>query len=289
MAYPSTLSSITNPNAGDKLNSPSHSSIHSQENTAISEIQTFVGTLASTAGTLMYDIRSSSSDGGGHVQGVNKGGTGFTTYTKGDVLVAQSQSVLSKLGVGTDGQVLTADSSVAAGVKWGTNPATYSNNIAQSTSIQAFGSSIVTEVSILSVNIPGSTLGTSNAIRSNLYINRFITDSLATSVLLRANYGGTIHGSVMLIGTGGAPNRGKIEYFLQANTVSSQVGTLFVNLSRNKPDATNPSITGIIDFERGTSTVDSAANQILGMTIRYSSNNTANIFELGGYSIEKIA
>lgn len=120
MAYPSTLTTLTNPNANDKLNSPSHSSIHSAENTAITELQTFVGTLASTAGTLIYDIRATASDGGGHVQGVNKGGTGQTAYTKGDLLVASSSSVLTKLAVGaTDGQVLKVDSTKATGLTYG--------------------------------------------------------------------------------------------------------------------------------------------------------------------------
>lgn len=39
--------------------------------------------------------------------------------TKGDVLVATGASTLVRLGVGTDGQVLTADSTQASGVRWG--------------------------------------------------------------------------------------------------------------------------------------------------------------------------
>lgn len=119
MAYPSTLSSFTNPNPSDRLNSPSHSGIETAQNTGLSEIQAFVGTLSSTAGTLMYDIRAAASDGGGHIQSANKGGTGQTQYNKGDILVAMSSSVLSKLAVGTDGQVLTSDSSQSTGIKWG--------------------------------------------------------------------------------------------------------------------------------------------------------------------------
>ena len=47
------------------------------------------------------------------------GGTGASSYTKGDVLVASAATTLAKLGVGTNGQVLTADSGEASGVKWG--------------------------------------------------------------------------------------------------------------------------------------------------------------------------
>lgn len=48
------------------------------------------------------------------------GGTGITSYTKGDILVAVNSTTLVKLGVGTNGQALVADSTQTAGVKWGT-------------------------------------------------------------------------------------------------------------------------------------------------------------------------
>jgi hypothetical protein len=85
----------------------------------ITAIQSFVGTQSSTFG-ITYDLRSPNSGGGGHVQTANKGGTGQISYNKGDLLVATSSSVLAKLGAGTDGQALIVNSSVAAGVNWGT-------------------------------------------------------------------------------------------------------------------------------------------------------------------------
>lgn len=44
----------------------------------------------------------------GHVQAVNKGGTGQTSYTVGDILYANTTSTLAKLAAGTLGKVLTA-------------------------------------------------------------------------------------------------------------------------------------------------------------------------------------
>lgn len=117
--FPSVISTISDPAATNKLNSPSHSSIETAQNDGIKKVETFIGTLSSAVGTLMYDIRATASDGGGHVQAANKGGTGQTAYTKGDILVASSASVLSKLAVGTNDQALLADSAQAAGVKWG--------------------------------------------------------------------------------------------------------------------------------------------------------------------------
>lgn len=45
-----------------------------------------------------------------------------TLTTKGDIYVATGSATLARLGVGTDAQVLTADSAQASGVKWGDAP-----------------------------------------------------------------------------------------------------------------------------------------------------------------------
>lgn len=118
MAFPSVLSTISTPNPTDKLNAPSHSGIEGGQNQAIVEIENFIGTLSSVAGTLLYDIRSPLSNGGGHIQTPDKGGTGQTSFNKGDLLVGQSSSVVTKVAVGSNNQVLVADSTQQAGVKW---------------------------------------------------------------------------------------------------------------------------------------------------------------------------
>lgn len=86
----------------------------------ITALETKVGADSSADTTsLDYKISNALSDGGGHVQTANKGGTGQTSYTKGDLLVASSSSVLGKLSVGNDGLSLVADSSQTTGVNWG--------------------------------------------------------------------------------------------------------------------------------------------------------------------------
>jgi hypothetical protein len=49
---------------------------------------------------------------------VARGGTGLASYTKGDLLGASAATTLTKLGVGTDGFVLRANSATATGLEW---------------------------------------------------------------------------------------------------------------------------------------------------------------------------
>jgi len=46
------------------------------------------------------------------------GGTGQSTYTKGDILASPGSNTLNKLAVGTDTFVLTADAASTNGIKW---------------------------------------------------------------------------------------------------------------------------------------------------------------------------
>lgn len=50
--------------------------------------------------------------------GVSQGGTGQTAFAKGDLLAAANSTTLNRLAAGTDGQVLTADSTQTNGLKW---------------------------------------------------------------------------------------------------------------------------------------------------------------------------
>jgi hypothetical protein len=122
--FPSTLSTFSRPATTSKLNNPSHSGLHNTVSSALGQVEAVIGVegASSVIGTIIGDLRSPGSAGGGHVQTAVKGGTGQTTYTKGDILVAQSSSVLSKLSVGEDGAYLKSNSSVASGVQWGTIP-----------------------------------------------------------------------------------------------------------------------------------------------------------------------
>jgi hypothetical protein len=47
-----------------------------------------------------------------------RGGTGQSTYVKGDILASPGSNTLNKLAIGSDGFVLTADAASTNGVKW---------------------------------------------------------------------------------------------------------------------------------------------------------------------------
>jgi len=52
---------------------------------------------------------------------VDHGGTNIAAYTKGDLIAASAATTLDKLGVGTNGFILSANSSTTTGLEWITN------------------------------------------------------------------------------------------------------------------------------------------------------------------------
>ena len=189
MPYPSVITSFTNPQPTDRLNSPSHSSIETAQNTGLTELQTFVGTLASTAGTLIYDIRAAASNGGGHVQAENKGGTGQTSYTKGNILVATSSSVLAKLAVGNNGEFLTADDTQNGGVRWAAASPFIGLVTTQSSFIGGTSFIGVVETTVYSSVLSAGFFGTNTGlrVRGNFQIKQTVADGNAATANVKYN------------------------------------------------------------------------------------------------------
>lgn len=300
MPFPSTLTSFTDPNASDRLNSPSHSSIESAQNTGLEEVQAFIGTESSAVGTLFYNIRAAASDGGGHVQGVNKGGTGQTTYIKGDVLVATSASAMAKLAVGADNLVLRADSSTASGIKWGDAG---SNKLFVKNEIVNFGSALGVPTVLFSTSILGSTLGSNNAVRTTTFIHPWRSDSGSTSMLAVFRYADNPVASVAFVTRAAGSIFGTLTHTIIASSVSLQRHILETNLMGSIDGGSNSR--GNITFDptnmftpasvatiiRGqvisTSSVESSANQLYEGTMQVMAGNGTSVSVIGTV-IEKI-
>jgi hypothetical protein len=73
--------------------------------------------------------------------GPTTGGTGQTSWAKGDLLAGTGTNTLGKLTVGTDGYVLTADAAEASGVKWAANTGGMTNPMTTAGDIIVGGSS----------------------------------------------------------------------------------------------------------------------------------------------------
>lgn len=293
MPYPSTISTIAIPKPTDRLNNPSHSGVENAQSSAIGEIETFMGLesgpTASAVGTLLYDIRAAASKGGGHVQGVEFGGTRQTSYNKGDILIAQSASLLTKLAVGADGAFLQANSSVATGVTW-SSQTVFPKIIASASVITVVNTA--TETSIFSVTIPGSTLGTGNVIRTQVYINNFNNSSSNDTLTLRPMFGTTSLATATITPTTGdavAAIKGKVEFNLIANnSVTVQKGITILEMWKQKLDPyTNSSI--VTAYYTAPAGEDSAANKVVGLTATWNNANPDNGVSFDAYIIEKIS
>ena len=282
MAFPSTLSALTNPQATDKLNSPSHSGIEQAQNAAIEQIEAVIGVegSASVVGSLEYFIKSPDSNGGGHIQTANKGGTGQTTYTKGDILVATSSSVVAKLAVGGDGQTLVANSSTASGMNWTT---AIGNRVVVKSSFFSYVSGQTSTAAVLfSTSILGSTIGvpTGSAIKFIGVIER-LDVSNTRSITFRVLYG---NNSIISAQTNSVLGEQNLKATIEGGIISSTFGTQqgYFKLNTSSPG----SMFGVVAY--GTSSVESSANQALSVTAQYDEDGSPNAINGRIFIVEKI-
>lgn len=288
MAFPSTFSTFPRPSTTSRLDNPSHSALHNQVSSALGQVEAVIGTSDSVIGTIIGDLRNPSSDGGGHVQTANKGGTGQTSYTKGDILVAQSTSVLTKLAVSsTTGQVLTANPNTAVGVEWA-NPAGATRIAVNSSSVATGAGAASVAVVLYSTSILGSTLSTSNAVKFTGTIRKFTTDG---NTQWTVNYGNNVIASINTIPVTGSASivAGTVEGVIAAHGSSSvQVGYLKVDLGTNA--TANGAASGAISygFSYGNASVNSNADQNLTISANFSNGIASNSILSGLFIVEKI-
>lgn len=287
--FPSVLNTFNRPTTTDRLNSPSHSALHNTVSSALGQVQAVIGTSTSSAvGTIFYDVRSPDSNGGGHVQTANKGGTGQTTFTKGDLLVATSASVISKLAVGSDGQVLQANSSVAAGVAWSSGFPSVLANVGSVITKLSLSSG---ETSLISITLPGSILsGTSGGLRMTAYIKHWQADGNTSSTLLNANFGNTRVASVLFYPyRESGSTTGRLEFFVAGTGVANSVTGSFNMLLGNSgtPSFIGAATNGIVTAT-GTFGSELGSSKVMGISLIPGDTPGADRIDISGFNVQKI-
>jgi len=134
------------------------------------------------------------------------GGTGFNTYTKGDILVA-SGTTLVRQAVGTNGQVLTANSAFGGGVHWTTPSSGTVLSVSVNSPLTVVSGTTNAVISIPdattsvrgTVILTDSTSTTSSTLAATATAVKSAFD-LANAALPRA--GGTITGEVVISSAG---------------------------------------------------------------------------------------
>ena len=134
------------------------------------------------------------------------GGTGFNSYTKGDILVGSGTTLL-KQAIGTNGQVLTADSAFGTGVRWVTPASGTVLSVSVNAPLTVVSGSTTPVISIPdastsvrgSVQLTDSTSTTSSTLAATATAVKSAFD-LANAALPRA--GGTITGEVVIGNSG---------------------------------------------------------------------------------------
>lgn len=289
--FPSILNTFPRPSTTSRLDNPSHSNLHNTVSSALGQVEAFIGQAGdnSVAGTLLYDVRSPDSNGGGHVQTAAKGGTGQTTFTKGDFFVAINSSTISKLTVSsTVGEVMTSDPTTATGVKW-------SNVVANKVAITTGTASIYNtnaEQVLFATSVLGSTLGTNNGIKFKgiMYPLWWAGDFFT----ITARYGNNsiVTARMTAPQNAVASVTSYVEGMIVGNSsVALQKGYMNVYASTNKAVSagdTNVLNNIILGIGFGTSSVNSSANQNLVITGKFDTASNANSVLSQFFVVEKI-
>jgi hypothetical protein len=255
----------------------------------VTALETKVGADGSADATsLDYIIKNAGSNGGGHVQTANKGGTGQTSYTKGDLLVASSSSVIGKLSAGVDNQVLQADSSQTTGLKW-SNVIASKVNISILPTSYSNGASSVANV-LFASSILGSVLGTNNAIRFTGTIDKLTLDGNKSNTF-NLQYGNQSVASFQVSGGAGSivGATGTISGMIIGNGASNdQKGYMSLQVGNPNGDVEYHQQVAL-RYGIGSSSVNSSANQNLIITTQTNWTNGTITSVLGTiFVVEKI-
>ena len=187
---------------------------------------------------------------------VARGGTNITSYVKGDLIAASATTTLSKLGVGVNGQVLTADSLQATGLGWTTPTVGTVTSVTSSTAALTVATGTTTPaLSVRSattsvngiVQLSDSTSSTSSSIAATSTAVKSAFD-VGNAALPRA--GGTMTGDITMGVSAGIQFEGSTD---DAN----EVRLIAADATADRT-ITLPNITGTVITNADSGTVTSA-------------------------------
>lgn len=215
---------------------------------------------------------------------VAQGGTGAATLGDAGVLIGNGTGAVAVTGAGTSGQVLTSN---GAGVDPTFQALGASTLITEAGAGTAVNDNNTAEQNLISVSIPGGTLGTNNALRVHIDFSGFAMDGSTCLVTLR--YGGTTLASFTLGNAVEATQiAGFIEGYIYASaSATAQRGTLRLFASAN--DLTVNATQALFAYGQatGTAAIDSALAQTLLVTVDYDVNGSS-VITIDGFTVESL-
>jgi hypothetical protein len=136
-----------------------------------------------------------------------RGGTGTGSYTKGDLLAASGATALSKLGVGSNGHVLRANSATATGLEWSADFVGTVTNVSGSGAISVANGTTTPAISVAAastsvagvVQLSDSTTTSSSTVAATSTAVKSAYDVAIAALPLA---GGTVTGALEISNTG---------------------------------------------------------------------------------------
>lgn len=206
---------------------------------------------------------------------------------KGDLIAATAADTPARVAAGTDGHVLTADSSQAAGVKWAAGAGGSSGaNVLDRVTSAAGPSNTTTETAVYSFSVPGGSLSTNKMLRLSI-LGAFLNDSGgARSLTFRVKYGATtmFEDLTTTYAAQAQAREARIELQLAAQgATNDQVLSGELKLSATDAATTgrggfNTSSGGFLLPFGGDAAEDSTANKTLAVTVQFGTASSSLTF-----------
>lgn len=211
-------------------------------------------------------------------------GNDFTA--KGDLLSASAAGTKTALAIGNDKEFLMADSGETAGLK-------YAKLILASTTTQIAFSNSAAENTLLSVSVPGNTLGINGGIRVRMNVSELgLKGTAGHNAVFRIKLGATTIGTMTfnaISGTDIFTDNGYIElYLFNTGATNTQQAYLFVNTTGDPYIGLSGSHP--FDFFRqkvfGTGAEDTTSAKTLAITLQFGTANAVSLIKIEDYIVE---